>query len=374
MKIAQIASPWIPVPPDTYDGTENVIYNLVEQQVALGHNVTLFAPGDARTSAHLVSFFSPSLRLAGVPWQSHLKAYYHLHKAVTYIKDHAYDFDVVHTHLSSTADMYLFPLTHALPLPHVMTLHSQFPFDRVHGIESDRVGDADAFFLEWASSVHFVALSQAASEAIPYDLNFAGVVHNGLSPAQFQPTVEQPEDFFTWIGKFSRNKSPHLAIEAANVANVPIKLAGIIDEDRPDSISYFENMIKPQIDQQQVQYIGPVNMQQKIDLLSRAKGYLNPLAWEGPFGMSMIEAMAVGCPVIAFARGSAPEIVTDQKTGFIVQDVPEMAGAIARISQLDRAAIRQHARDRFSSRAMAEKYLNLYQKIITARDFDKPKS
>lgn len=109
MKIAQIAPPWLPIPPMTYGGTENVIYNLVEQQVAQGHEVTLFAPGDARTSASLISFFSQSLREAGVPWQSHLKAYYHLHKAINYIEERINDFDIVHTHLSSTADMYLFP-------------------------------------------------------------------------------------------------------------------------------------------------------------------------------------------------------------------------------------------------------------------------
>ncbi len=364
MKIAQIASAWIPIPPENYGGTENVIYNLVEQQVAQGHEVTLFAAGDARTSAHLISFFSPSLRPAGVPWQGHLKAYYHLHKAINYIEEHKHDFDIVHTHLSSTTDMYLFPLTHTLTIPHIMTLHSLFPFDRVHRLESDWVGDADAFFMEWASSVHFVAISQAARKEVLYDLKFAGVVHDGLPSVQFQPTAKQPEDFFTWIGLIVPYKSPHVAIEVAKMAKVSIKLAGTIQVDRPDSVNYFENMIKPHIDQQQVQYIGPVDMEQKIDLLSRAKGFLNPLAWHEPFGMAMIEAMAVGCPVIAFSRGAAPEIVTDQISGFIVQDVPGMVSAIARISQLDRAAIRHLAEERFSSRAMAEKYQDIYQKVI----------
>ena len=245
-----------------------------------------------------------------------------------------------------------------------MTLHSRFPFDRVHRHESVWIGDADAFFMEWASSVHLVAISQTASEDVPSELKFAGVVHHGLPSAQFQPTVNQPEDFFIWIGLFAPDKSPHLAIEAANKARVPIRLAGIIDYERPDSISYFENMIKPQIDQQQVQYIGPVDMQQKIDLLSRAKGFLNPLAWDEPFGMTMIEAVAVGCPVITFSRGAAPEIVADHKSGFLVQDVSGMASAIAKISQLDRTAIRRSAEERFSSRAMAEKYRDLYQKVI----------
>ena len=139
MKIAHIAPPWISIPPKNYGGTETVLYNLVEEQVAQGHDVTLFAAGDATTSAKLVSFFPHSLLESGVPWQGHLKAYYHLHKAVEYIKDH--DFDVVHTHLSSSADMYLFPLMSHLAVPHVMTLHSHFPFDRVQSW----TGDADDY-------------------------------------------------------------------------------------------------------------------------------------------------------------------------------------------------------------------------------------
>lgn len=114
MKIAHIAPPWIAIPPRNYGGTEIVLYNLVEEQVAQGHDVTLFAPGDARTSAKLISFFPRSLIAAGVPWQGHLKAYYHLSQAVEYIKEH--DFDIVHTHLSSSADMYLFPSPLSLQL------------------------------------------------------------------------------------------------------------------------------------------------------------------------------------------------------------------------------------------------------------------
>ncbi|HEY5001894.1 MAG TPA: glycosyltransferase, partial [Ktedonobacteraceae bacterium] len=129
MKIAHIAPPWIAIPPKNYGGTEIVLYNLVEEQVAQGHDVTLLAPGDARTSAKLVSFFPHSLIDSGVPWQGHLKAYYHLYKAVSYIREH--DFDIVHAHLSSAADMYVFPLTAHMTIPMVTTLHSCFPFDRV---------------------------------------------------------------------------------------------------------------------------------------------------------------------------------------------------------------------------------------------------
>src|SRR5512135_2061345 len=223
MKIAHIAPPWITIPPKNYGGTEVVLYNLIEEQVAQGHDVTLLAPGDARTSARLISFFPKALIDAGVPWQGHLKAYYHLHKAVAYIANN--EFDIVHTHLSSSADMYLFPLLAHLALPHVMTLHSRFPFDRVQAW----TGDADDYYMEWASAVPMVDISEHASAKRTHTLNIVGVVHHGLPMVHFQPTVKQAERFFVWLGRFIPVKGPHLAIEAAKKAGVPIVLAGTVD-------------------------------------------------------------------------------------------------------------------------------------------------
>lgn len=356
MKIAHIAPPWIAVPPQNYGGTENVIYNLVEEQVAQGHDVTLFAPGDARTSARLVSFFPKSLIQEGVPWAAHLKAFYHLQKALEYTGE----FDVIHTHLSSSADLYIFPLTARLATPHVTTLHSRFPFDRVQSW----TGDADQFYMEWAPYVPVVAISEAARDAMPYCLNFVGVVHHGLPMSQFKPTGEQQGDFFAWLGRFCPEKGAHLAIEAAKGADVPLVLAGIIDRNLPESMRYFERMIKPCIDGERVKYIGPVNMRQKIALLSRARGFLNPIQWEEPFGMVMIEAMALGCPVISFARGAAPELVVHGKTGFLVHDVNEMVRFIPRIDEIDRGMTRLHVERNFSAHRMAEKYVEIYKKII----------
>jgi glycosyltransferase involved in cell wall biosynthesis len=360
MKIAHIAPPWLALPPKNYGGTEIVVYNLVEEQVAQGHDVTLFAPGDAVTSARLISFFPRSLIATGVPWQGHLKAYYHLSKSVEYIKQH--DFDIVHTHLSSSADTYLFPLMDQLVTPHVMTLHSHFPFDRVQSW----TGDADDYYMEWASSVPMVVISkQARAQARP-SLNIVGVVHHGLPMAQFRPTVSHPDSFFAWLGHFVPEKGPHLAIEAAKKAGVPLILAGTIDQHVPESVSYFEQEIKPHLDDRQITYIGPVDMAQKVDLLSRARGLLNPIQWEEPFGMVMIEAMAVGCPVISFNRGAASEIIVHQKSGFLVEGVDAMVQYIGRIDELDRVAVRAHVERHFTVRAMAEKYTRVYQKVIAS--------
>jgi glycosyltransferase involved in cell wall biosynthesis len=360
MRIAQIAPPWIPIPPKDYGGTENVIYHLVEKQVAQGHDVTLFAPGDSKTSAKLVSFFPEALIESGVPWTMHLKAFYHLQKAVDYIKEES--FDIVHTHLSSSSDLYIFPLMAALATPHITTLHSTFPFDR--DARSGLTGDADRYYMEWAPSLPMVAISESTRENVPYKLNFVGVVHHGLHLKDFQPAKDKMGDYFVWLGRFMPEKGAHLAIEAAKRAKVPLILAGIIDCHTKESIEYFEGMIKPHIGTEQITYIGPVNKRQRNKLLSRARGFLNPIKWEEPFGMVMIEAMAVGCPVISFARGAAPEIIVDGETGFLVNTIGAMAAAIPRIDEIDRDVVRKYVERNFSAEVMVEKYVGIYKKVI----------
>jgi glycosyltransferase involved in cell wall biosynthesis len=366
MKIAHIAPPWISIPPANYGGTEIVLYNLIEEQIAQGHQVTLLAPGDAQTSAQQVSFFPQSLSASEVPWSAHLKAYFHFYHAVEYVQTH--QFDILHTHLSASADMYLFPLTAHLTTPHVMTLHSRFPFDRV----GSWIGDADQYYMKWASSVPMVAISESAREEAPLNLNFVGVVHHGLPMQMFRPTQERPENFFVWLGRIVPEKGPHLAIRAAKKAGVPLVLAGIIDRYVPEAMEYFEHTIKPEIDGEQITYIGPVNQQEKIHLLSRARAFLNPIRWEEPFGMVMIEAMALGCPVITFPSGAAPEIVVHRKSGFFAHDVDEMAHFIDRIDTLNRATVRAHAEQHFSSRVMAEKYTAIYRKVMLNQHLPQP--
>jgi glycosyltransferase involved in cell wall biosynthesis len=360
MKIVHIAPPWLPIPPKNYGGTEIVIYNLIEEEVAQGHDVTLIAPADARTSAQQVSFFPKSLIEEGVPWSAHLLAFYHMQKAIDYVKEH--QFDIVHSHLSSSSDLYIFPLIAPLEIPHVTTLHSRFPFDRVQSW----MGKADGYYMDWASRVPIIAISESARAEVTYPLDFIGVVHHGIPMDVFRPTGRKREPFFLWLGRFMPEKGAHLAIQAAKEAGVPIVVAGTIDRHMPESVSYFQDMIKPQIDNHQVRYVGPVNMKEKIGWMSRARGFLNPIEWEEPFGMVMIEAMALGCPVISFARGAAPEIVIHRKTGFLVHDVAEMVRFTPRIDEISRETTRMYIEQHFSARVMAEKYIKYYRKVIAA--------
>ena len=358
MRIAQIAPPWIPIPPKNYGGTESVIYNLVEELVAQGHDVTLFAPEDAKTSAKLVSFFPNSILGGKGDWGRHLKAFYHLQKSIEYVKAHK--FDIVHTHLSSNTDMYIFPLSSTLALPHVTTLHSNFPFD--HGPDG-KVGDADKYYMDWASCVPLVAISENAREQVKLPLHFVDVVHNGIDMSQFPPPGNKREDYLVWLGRFVPEKGPHLAIEAAKQTGMPLILAGTIDRYVKASVTYFHEQIEPLIDNKQIKYIGPVNMRRKVSLLRRAHAFLNPIEWEEPFGMVMVEAMALGCPVISFARGAAPEIVIDGETGFLVKNLEEMVQCLPKIDEIDREETRLHVERNFSARAMAEKYLQVYKNV-----------
>jgi glycosyltransferase involved in cell wall biosynthesis len=143
-------------------------------------------------------------------------------------------------------------------------------------------------------------------------------------------------------------------------------LAGTIDRYLQEAMRYFHEVIEPLIDGAKVKYIGPVNMKQKLSLLSRARGFLNPIEWEEPFGMVMIEAMALGCPVISFARGAAPEIVVHGSTGFLVQHLDEMVQCIPKIDEIDRETARLHVERHFSAQVMAENYKHIYEKVIAS--------
>src|SRR5437660_5254568 len=247
-----------------------VIYNLVEALVAQGHDVTLFAPGDARTSARQIAFYPKALLEEGVPWRAHLKAYYHLYCAIEQVAEN--HFDIVHMHLSSATDMYAFPLTDSLATPHVATLHSNFPFDASPGW----TGDADQYFLRKFPWLPVVAISESARRNQTWPLNIVGIVYNGIMMSQFPLSKRSRGEHFAWLGRFSPEKGAHLAIEAAKRAHVRLVLAGTIDRSSKERAQYFYEVIKPQVDNDQIRYIGPANMKEKVSLFNRARGFLNP--------------------------------------------------------------------------------------------------
>ncbi|GHO43310.1 glycosyltransferase family 4 protein [Ktedonospora formicarum] len=363
LKIAQIAPPWISIPPENYGGTEAVLSNLVEELVAQGHDVTLYAPGDSQTSARHISFYPQALLNEGTPWQAHLKAYFHLHKALQHIQQED-NYDIVHGHLSSMSDMYLLPLLASLTIPHVITMHSHMPFDRV----GDWHGDADNyFFYEWGHACPLVTISRSACrvETGHAPLNALGVVYNGINMREYEiPEGTEVEPYFVWLGRFSPEKGAHHAIKVAQRAEVPLYLAGTVDNSSEEAERYFREEIEPHFDDAHVRYLGALDLEGKRKVFSRASGFLNPIEWEEPFGMVMVEAMALGCPVITFGRGAAPEVVSNGVSGFVVDDLDGMIEAIPRVSKLDRAQVREHVSMHFSANAMANAYMNIYRQLI----------
>ena len=360
MKVAQIAPPWVTIPSLDYGDTENVIYSLIEELVCLGHDVTLFAPADARTSAKQVSFIPRSLVKEGVPWQAGLKAYYHLHKSFAYINEH--NFDIVHTHLSSSNDMYIFPLATTLATPHLTTLHGYFPFDRT---SDNWIGDADQYFMEWVQYTPLVAVSESARKQVSHQPNIVGTIHNGLRLQGYPSVKRLTGDYYIWMGHFTYEKGAHLAIEAAKKAQAPLILIGIKEQYNRDAMCYYRHLVEPHIDGLHIRYVSPHVPQIKFNLLQQAKALLHTAAAEEAFGMEMIEAMANGCPVISLAHGSAPEIIRHGHTGFLAQGLDEIPFYMTHLAEIDHQDVRNHVERFFSARVMTEKYLEVYTDVIT---------
>jgi glycosyltransferase involved in cell wall biosynthesis len=194
-------------------------------------------------------------------------------------------------------------------------------------------------------------------------LNYVATVYNGLDFTKFVPP-KKPGNNLVWIGRFCNEKGAKEAIQVAKKTGMNLIMAGKIDALKKDNYEYYEYEIAPHIDNRQIKYIGEVDNKQKIALLRKAKALLNPVNWNEPFGLTTIEAMAMGVPVIAFDRGPMRETIMDGKTGFVVKNVKEMAQAVKRIDELNRPLIGQYARSHFSADAMTENYLKVYEAVM----------
>jgi glycosyltransferase involved in cell wall biosynthesis len=342
MRIAQIAPLVEAVPPKLYGGTERVISWLTEALVRLGHDVTLFASGDSTTTAKLEPVWPRALRLDGRvadPNALHMMM-------IELVARRASEFDFLHFHL----DYYPFGLFSRQSTPFVTTLHGRIDlpeYEQVH---------------RTFSSVPVVSISDAQRLPLP-ELNWAGTVYHGMPRDLLQP-IAKPQTYLAFLGRISPEKRVDHAIRIAAQCGIPLKIAAKVD--KVDS-EYFEEKIQPLIDLNDVEYIGEISDAEKSDFLSGAIGLLMPIDWPEPFGIVMIEAMACGTPIIAFRRGSVPEIVEDGLTGFIVDDLAGAIDAVHRLKELPRAAIRKRFEERFTADRMAQDYLKVYRNLANAR-------
>jgi glycosyltransferase involved in cell wall biosynthesis len=339
MRIAQIAPLAEAVPPKRYGGTERVVSYLTEELVRQGHEVTLFASGDSRTSARLVPCCPTALRLDESVTDPVPLTLMMLDR----VRARADDFDVLHFH----TELEHFPIFQDVAPRTITTLHGR--------LDGKELGPFYARF----SQFPLVSISNDQRRPMP-PVNWAGTVYHGL-PLDLLPFSPSPEGgYLAFLGRIAPEKRPDRAIEIAKRSGLPLRIAAkIADQDK----EYFEEHIRPLLDDPLIQFEDEIGEPAKGEFLGQARALLFPIDWPEPFGLVMIEAMACGTPVIAYPEGAVPEII-EADTGFMVNNMDEAVEAVRRLDELDRAAIRNRFEERFSAQRMAHDYVEIYRRAL----------
>lgn len=339
MRIAHVSPLIESVPPHTYGGTERVVSWLVEGMTALGHDVTLFASGDSVTTARLQSCTPRALRFKREyrdPLACHLIL-------MSRVLAEAHRFELIHFH----TDLLQFALFRGHSTPCVATLHGRLDLP-----------DLGPFFAEFPE-MPLVSISDAQRAPLA-EANWLGTVHHGL-PEALYPPGRGDGGYLAFLGRLSPEKAPDAAIRIAQRAGMPLRIAAKIDH---VDTAYFESTVRPLLATRGVDYVGEISEPEKAAFLGGACALLFPICWPEPFGIVLIEAMACGTPVIAYRAGSAPEVIDDGITGFIVAGEDEAVAAVERVGRLDRGRIRRIFESRFSAARMVADYLDLYEDVI----------
>ncbi|MGB7600923.1 MAG: glycosyltransferase family 4 protein [Candidatus Sulfotelmatobacter sp.] len=339
MRIAQVAPLFESVPPVLYGGTERVVSWLTEELVRLGHDVTLFASGDSVTNARLVPICPRALRLDA---QCQDPAAHHVIMTEHVFREAA-DFDLIHFHL----DYLHFPLGCRSEVPCLTTQHGRLD-----------IADLVPIFQTFRQ-MPLVSISDAQRTPVPW-ANWHGTVLHGM-PRRLLKRKNGDGNYLAFLGRVSPEKGLEDAIEIAYRAGMQLKIAAKVD---PADTEYFENKIKTLLKKGRVDFIGEIGHDEKNDFLGNAAAFLFPIQWPEPFGIVMIEALACGTPVIAYRRGSVPEVIEDGVTGFIVDDVDGAVEALENLEQIDRRGCRKHFERHFSDERMAAEYLAIYKRLV----------
>ncbi len=341
MRIAQVAPLTEAVPPKLYGGTERVISWLTEELVEQGHDVTLFASGDSETTARLAPMWPRALRLDGTvrdPMALHMLMIEHVYRR-------AREFDIIHMHL----DYFPFSIMSRQSVPFITTLHGRLDL-REH----------QPLFDAWRD-IPVVSISDSQRRPLP-QARWASTIHHGLPTDLLTPQPTGQPEYLAFLGRICPEKRVDRAIHIAERCGLPLKIAAKVD---PVDADYFEDEIKPLLARApNVEFIGEIADQQKAEFLGKAMALLMPIDWPEPFGLVMIESMACGTPVIAFNRGSVPEVIEDGVTGYIVEDEIAASQAVRNLDRIDRAVVRRRFEERFTATRMAEGYVDLYEQLI----------
>lgn len=342
MRIAQVAPPWIAVPPEGYGGTEWVVKHLCDGLVAQGHEVHLYATGDSHTAAVLHSLFAGQMpgEIGRTPYDAR-----HVAWALGDIRRDG-GFDVVHDHSGFLG----------------VAFGGELRAQMLHTVHGAFDPPSYGFYEQFRDAVGYVSISDYQRTMGPPGMRWAGTVYNAL-PLEAWPYREDKDDYLLAFGRVCEDKGFHLAIEIAKRTGTRLLMAGVVQE---WNRAYFERSVAPHVDGEQIVYLGEVSDDEKRDLFANARAFLFPILWPEPFGIVMIEAMAAGTPVVALRDGSVPEVVRDGVDGFICDDVETILAALERIGEIDPAACRAGVAERFSVEKMAADYASLYARLGAA--------
>jgi glycosyltransferase involved in cell wall biosynthesis len=345
MKIAMLAPPWYTVPPDGYGGIETVVHLLTEELVALGDEVTLYAAGGSRSSGELRTFYEQQqARYLGAAEHVIVDSAQAL---FAYRDLLAGDFDLINDHSGYVAG------TLGVMLGGPPILHT------VHGAVTD-VNRLLYGLWNQSERIFFNCISDYQRRQVP-ELRVVGTVFNAIDPALY-PLERNKQDYLVQISRVCVDKGQHLAIAVARRAGVPLKLAGKVENTR-EGQRYFAEQIKPQLGNG-VEYLGEIDLKQKVALLQKARAFIFPISWPEPFGLVTIEALACGTPVIASPHGAVEEIIRDGVEGFLADDVAGMLRAFQWIDTIDPARCRRRVEESFSPPVMARRYQETYREVL----------
>ena len=341
LRIAQIAPLYERIPPKLYGGTERVVSYITEELVRRGHDVTLFAAGDAETNARLHPACPQALRLAG---KQELGPFLQL-PMLSDVYENANHFDVIHSHI----DHWSFAFARLSKTPTISTMHGRLDIEDLKPVYSRY------------QTVPLVSISNGQRLPLPL-MNWVATVFHGL-PRDLLTFSKGPGKYLAFLGRISPEKRPDLAIDVALKAGIPIKLAAKVDVvDR----AYFDQVIKPRLSEPGVEYIGEINESQKNEFLGNSLALMFTIDWPEPFGLAMIEALACGTPVIARPCGSVPEVLRNGVSGLIATEFDDLVKAVRNIERVSREGCRKEFETRFTAEVMATRYEHIYLDLMGA--------